>query len=153
MTDIALRDYGYEVEAMIDDRAAQEAIAHSLYILNYFPKNVDLYRMLGNAFIENNQFSEAIDIMRRLLSAVPDNIDAHRGISTAYQKVGNLDAAIWHMKRAFELQPSNKEIQEKLRQLYETRDGEVPKIRLTRAALARMYTLSDQNEQAIAEEF
>ena len=64
----------------------------------------------------------------------------------------NLDAAIWHMERAFDVQPSNAAIQDELRRIYGKRDGmEPPKIRLTRGALARMYSPGPLYQQAIAE--
>src|SRR4030042_876825 len=64
----------------------------------------------------------------------------------------NLDAAIWHMERAFEAQPANVAIQDELRRLYGRRDGlEPPKVRLTRAALARMYAKGHLYQQAIGE--
>ncbi|MGW8178945.1 MAG: tetratricopeptide repeat protein, partial [bacterium] len=63
-----------------------------------------------------------------------------------------MDEAIWHMERAYEVQPANNAIQRELQRLYGKRDGiEPPKIRLTRAALARMYIKGDLYEQAINE--
>ncbi|MCJ7532944.1 MAG: tetratricopeptide repeat protein, partial [Anaerolineales bacterium] len=152
MANIALRDYNQEIEAMINDGRFDEAIAHCLHILKLYPKHITTYRQLGNAFLEAKRYDDALDIFQRLLSAVPDDFIANLGMSIIREDEGNLDAAIWYMERAFEQKPSNKAIQEELRRLYGRRDRVEPsKIRLTRGALARMYTKGDQIPQAIAE--
>src|SRR5215216_419166 len=63
-----------------------------------------------------------------------------------------LDEAIWHMERAFETQPSNAAIQSELHRLYGRRDGvQLPRIRMTRGALAHMYVQGELYPQAISE--
>jgi tetratricopeptide (TPR) repeat protein len=63
-----------------------------------------------------------------------------------------LDDAIWHMERAFETQPSNAAIQSELQRLYSRRDGvQLPRIRMTRGALAYMYVQGELYPQAISE--
>lgn len=152
MAKISLRAYVREVEGMIDSGRIEEAIGHCRYILNYFPKHIDTYRLLGKAYLEIQRYSDAADILQRVLSAIPDDFIAHLGMSIIREDEGNIDAAIWHMERAFEVQPSNAAIQSELRRLFGRRDGvEPPKIQLTRGALARMYAKGSLYPQAIAE--
>ncbi len=152
MTKITLRSYNREIEALTDQGKIDLAIAHSLHILKYFPKHVDTYRLLGKAYLENQRLGDAADIFQRVLSAVPDDFVSHIGMSIIREDEGNLDASIWHMQRAYDVQSSNITIQDELRRLYDKRDGiEPPKIRLTRAALARMYARGDLINEAISE--
>ena len=118
--------------------------------LRLFPKHIATYRLLGKAYLEQQRFGDAADIFQRVLSSVPDDHVANIGLSIIREDEGNLDAAIWYMERALEAQPSNAAIKDELRRLYGRRDGiEPPKIRLTRGALARMYSRGGLYDQAI----
>jgi tetratricopeptide (TPR) repeat protein len=152
MAKISLRAYNREIQDLISHSHTDEAIAHCKYILKLFPKHIDTYRLLGQAYLENQRYSEATDILRRTLSVIPEDFISQVGMSVIREDEGNLDAAIWHMERAFEVQPSNATIQDELRRLYGQRDGiEPPKMRLTRGALVRMYARGELYPQAIAE--
>jgi competence ComEA-like helix-hairpin-helix protein len=152
MAAIALREYVREIEKQVDGGRNDEAIAHSRHVLETFPKHVEVYRLLGKAYLESQRYGDAGDIFQRVLSTVPEDFVAHVGMSIIREDEGNFDEAIWHMERAFDVQPSNSAIQEELRRLYGRRDNvEPPKIRLTRGALARMYYKGELFPQAIAE--
>jgi len=152
MAKIALRAYNHEIESLIEARQIDEAIAHCRHILKTFPKHIQTYRLLGNAFLESQRYGDAADILQRVLSSIPDDFIAHVGMSVIREDEGNLEDAIYHMERAFEVQPANKAIQEELRRLYGRRDGfEPPKVRLSRGALARMYSKGELYPQALAE--
>jgi tetratricopeptide (TPR) repeat protein len=152
MTKIPLRLYNHEIENLIDRGQTEEAIAHCRHILQTYPKYIDIYRLLGKAYLESQRYGEAADLFQRVLSVIPDDFVSHVGMSIIHEDEGNLDAAIWNMERAFEVQPSNSAIQEELRRLYGRRDGvEPPKVRLTRGALVRMYAKGNLYQQAIAE--
>ena len=152
MAIISLRAYNREIEGLVDTGQLDEAVAHCRHILKSFPKHLATYRLLGNAHLEQQRFGDAADIFQRVLSAVPDDFVANVGMSIIREDENNLDAAIWHMERAFESQPANAAIQDELRRLYGRRDGmEPPKVRLTRGALARMYSKGNLFDQAIAE--
>jgi competence ComEA-like helix-hairpin-helix protein len=147
-----LRAYYDEIESLISRGRYDEAVAHCRHILQVFPKSVQTYRLLGKAFLEARRYTDAVDIFQRVLSALPSDFVSHLGLSIIREDEGNLDAAIWHMERAFEIQPYNGAIQEELRRLFGRRDGSSPpKIRLTRAALARMYAKGNLYQQAAAE--
>jgi competence ComEA-like helix-hairpin-helix protein len=152
MAIIPLRQYNREIEGLIDTGQLDEAVAHCRHILESFPKHIATYRLLGKAYLEQQRFGDAADIFQRVLSSVPDDHVANIGLSIIREDEGNLDAAIWYMERALEAQPSNAAIKDELRRLYGRRDGiEPPKVRLTRGALARMYSRGGLYDQAIAE--
>ena len=152
MAKVFLRVYNREIESMIEGGQLDEAVAHCQYILKTFPMHVDTYRLLGKAFLEARRYADAADIFQRVLMAVPDDFVSHVGMSIIRDDENKMDDAIWHMERAFEVQPSNSAIQGELRRLYGKRDGVEPsKIRLSRDALANMYSQGELFNQAIAE--
>lgn len=152
MPRISLRTYEKGIEELIEQNKLNEAIAHCKQILQFFPKNISTYRILGKAFLEGKQYKETADIFSRVLTVFPDDFIAHAGMSIVRESEKNLDAAIWHMQLAFDSQPSNIAIQEELKRLFDLRDGTHPdKIRLTRGALVRMYARGELYQQAIDE--
>ena len=152
MTKTPLRAYLGEIESAIEEGQIEEAVAHCRHILKTFPKNIQTYRLLGKAHLENQQFGDAADIFQRVLSAIPDDFVSHVGMSIVREDEGNLDTALWHMQRAFDVQPYNAAIQGEIRRLYNKRDRiEPPKVRLTRGALARLYNKGGNYQQAIGE--
>lgn len=152
MAKIALRVYNHEIEGLIEGGQLIEAIAHCQHILKTFSMHIETYRLLGKAYLESRRYGDAADIFQRVLMSVPDDFVAHVGMSIIRDDENKLDEAIWHMERAFEVQPSNPAIQGELRRLYGRRDGvEPPKIRLSRDALANMYSQGELFNQAIAE--
>ena len=152
MAKVTLRGYNREIESLIGSGQLNEAAAHCQHILKTFPMHVETYRIMGKCFLEGRHYTDAADIFQRVLMAVPDDFVAHVGMSIIRDDEGRLDDAIWHMERAFEDQPSNPAIQGELRRLYGRRDGVEPaKIRLSRDALANMYSQGELFNQAIAE--
>ena len=140
MAKVSLRSYHREIENLIEQGHIEEAVSHCKHILHSYPKCIDTYRLLGDAYLENKRFTDAEDIFTRVLSSTPDDLVSHFDMSRIREDAGDLPTAIWHMERAFEVQPSNTAIQNELRRLYGKRDGmEPPKVRLNRGALARMY--------------
>src|SRR5512138_2322361 len=100
MAGISLRDYIREIEKQIDAGRTEEAIAHSRYILESYPKYVEAYRLLGKSFLESQRYGDANDIFQRVFSSVPDDCVGHVGMSIIREDIGNLGEAIWHMERA-----------------------------------------------------
>jgi len=152
MAKIPLRTYLQEIERLVDSQRIDEAVAHSRYIIQFYPKYVDVYRILGKAYLEAKRYGDAADIFQRVLSSIPEDYVSNAGMSIIREDEGNLDEAIWHMERAFEIEPSNSTIQDELRRLIGKRDGIEPqRIRLTRGALSRMYMKGDLTQEAITE--
>lgn len=149
---ISLKAYNQEIEQLIDNGLYDDAIAHSIHILQTYPKCIDSYRNLGKSLLEQKKYPEALDVFSRVLSAIPDDFISHVGLSIIFEDQSNLDLAIWHMEQAFDVQPSNLAIQDELKRLFGLRDGDQPtKIRLTRGALVRMYARGELFQQAITE--
>jgi tetratricopeptide (TPR) repeat protein len=152
MAKISLRAYFKKIDKMIDSGDNDEAVEHSRYLLNLYPKCVDAYRGLAKALLEKKSNSEARDIFNRVLAVYPDDFISHVGLSIIYENEGNLDASIWHMELAYDMEPSNPVLTEELRRLFARRDGvQPPKIRMTRGALIRMYARGELYQQAISE--
>ncbi len=152
MSKIPLRVYIRNIDDLIAQEAYQKAFIQARHVLYHFPKYLEAYRVLGKAYLEARQYGDALEVFQRLLSAVPEDFLAHAAMSIIREEEGDLDSAIWHMERAFEAQPANLLIQEELQRLYRERDGIAPpRIRLTRAALARIYLRSGMYPQAILE--
>lgn len=149
---ISLKAYNQEIEQLIDNGLYDDAIAHSIHILQTYPKCIDSYRNLGKSLLEQKKYPEALDVFSRVLSAIPDDFISHVGLSIIFEDQNNLDLAIWHMEQAFDVQPSNLAIQDELKRLFGLRDGDQPtKIRLTRGALVRMYARGELFQQAVTE--
>ena len=152
MSNISLRTYNSEIRNLIDSGDTEAATEHCQQILRYYPKHVDTYRLLGEAYLAGKLHNDASDIFQRVLSSIPDDFVSHVGMSVISEEDEKLDEAIWHMERAFEVQPANTTIQGELLRLFGLREGVRPhKVRLTRGALARMYIKGDLFQQAIAE--
>jgi tetratricopeptide (TPR) repeat protein len=152
MAKISLRAYIREIDTLIDKDQIEEAVAHCKYILKFFPKHIESYRLLGKAFLKDQRHTEALDIFERVLAVIPDDFVSQIGMSIIREDENNLDAAIWHMERAFEVQPSTTTIQEELKRLFTKRDGMVPpKTRFTKGALIRMYIRGELYTQAVSE--
>jgi tetratricopeptide (TPR) repeat protein/uncharacterized protein Smg (DUF494 family) len=152
MAKVSLRAYDHEIETMIDSGHLDEAIAHCKQILKSFPKQLETYRLLGKAYLEYKRYPDAVDVFSRVLVVAPSDFVSHVGMSIIRDEENKLDDAIWHMERAFETQPSNAAIQSELQRLYGRRDGvQLPRIRMTRGALAHMYVQGELYPQAISE--
>ncbi len=67
MAKIPLRAYTREIETAIDRKQIEEAIAHCRHILQFYPKHVDTYRLLGKAYLESQRYGNAADIIQRVL--------------------------------------------------------------------------------------
>src|SRR3989337_245400 len=122
MSRISLKAYNQEIEGLIDAHQFDQAVAHAQYILRYYPKHIDTYRLLGKAYLESQRYGDASDIFIRVLSTIPDDFVSHVGMSIIREDEGNLDEAFWHMQRAFEPQPANSAIQGELRRLHGRRE-------------------------------
>ena len=152
MAKISLRRYTAEISALIDQGQIDEAIAHCHHILKTFPKNLEIYRLLGKAYLEAKRYNDAGDIFSRVLMSVPNDFVSHVGMSLIADEKKKQDEAIWHMERAFEAQPSNAAVQSELQRLYGQRDGvEPPQVHMTSGALANVYLQGELYPQAIAE--
>lgn len=152
MAEIGLQEYVQEIEGAVDQGRYDEAVAHGRHILQYYPKCLSVYRVLGKAMLEAGQDALAEDMFRRVLSGDPEDFVARVGMSVICDRQGDLQRAIWHLERAFDLRPENEAVREELRRLYARRDGVEPaRVQLTREALARLYRRGNLLSRAIQE--
>ena len=152
MHKIPLRVFYRKIEELIVNQRSDAAISRSEYLLEKYPKNIAVYKLLGKAFLEKQEFDFANTIFEKILRVEPDDFVSHIGISIIAESFGNLQKSLNSMRRAYELEPSNESLQTEIKRLQEAKDGVAPdQVRLTRGALIKMYSRSQLVEQAIAE--
>lgn len=152
MAEIGLGEYCHEVKELIKAQSIDGAIVVCRHILERFPKYIMPYRLLGEAALEREEYDEAASLFTRVLGANPEDVIAHVGLAVAHDEKKELEEAIWHLERAFELAPGNTEIRQELKRLCGEREGvEPPRVKLTPAALARLYLREGLYDRAIAE--
>ena len=150
MPEISLKEYFAKLNHRLTDNAADEVIHHCRHILQFYPKNVTAYRLLGRALVVNGRWDEGREALRRVLSVIPDDYTAHLGLSEANERMDRADEAIWHLERALEQRPNDKDLIEALRGLYRRyRHVENLKIQLTAVAVARQNLRGGNYAQAI----
>lgn len=152
MVDHTLRDVCQEARRLLEAEHHDEAIALCREVLQYFPQHLEMYRLLGQAFLAVGDYEGSADLFRRVLSADPEEVVAYVGLAIIHEEDGHLEEAMWHWERAFELAPDQGEIREALQRLRSRREGgERPRIKLTRGALGRLYAREGLLQQAIRE--
>ncbi len=152
MADVTLREYCEEVKELIRSDFYDQAIIISRHILERFPKHVTSYRLLGEACLEKGDYVEAANLFKRVLSVDLEDVIAHVGLSIIYDEQGAVEEAIWQLERAFELTPGNAEIRGELQRLYGERDGIAPpRLKLTPAALGRLYLKEELYQRSVDE--
>lgn len=152
MPRVPLHSYCNEARELARTGAHTQAVAICRHILQRYPKHVETYRVMGEAYLQARDFRAATDIFRRLLLSDPEYAFAYVGLALSYEAQGDIHEAVAQMGRAFELAPNTPEIRDELRRLLEQRDGQAPpKIKLNRAALARRYMLTEQYQSALKE--
>jgi tetratricopeptide (TPR) repeat protein len=152
MADITLSKYCDQAKELIRTDSYNQAIAICRHILKHYPRHVRAYRLLGEACLEKGDYVEAANFFKRVLGADMEDMVVYVGLGIIFDEQGALDEAIWQLERAFELSPGNAEIRQELQRLYGERDGTPPpKLRLTPAALGRLYLREELYQRAIDE--
>jgi tetratricopeptide (TPR) repeat protein len=150
MATISLKDYLDKIKQMLRTGTPDEVIHHSRHILQYFPKNVEAYRYLGQGLLESGSVKEAGELFRRVLGVYPDDFTAHLGLSEVYERSKQPKEAIWHLERAFEQDPNNRSLTDKLRELYRLHyQKDHSRMQLTTGAVAQQYLRNRLYPQAI----
>lgn len=148
---VTLEAYADENRALIHNGRNDEAIGICKHILHYYPKHIDSYRQLGEAYLEKDELDPAMDLFRRVLSADPENVIAYVGLASVFEKQHLIDEAVWHLERANEIAPGNFEIQKELLRLYSEAAKPRQRLKLTPGGLARLYDQEGLYSQAIQE--
>jgi tetratricopeptide (TPR) repeat protein len=152
MAETTLSKYCDQAKELIRTDSYNQAIAICRHILKHYPRNVKAYRLLGEACLEKGDYIEAANFFKRVLGADLEDMVVYVGLGIVFDEQGAMDEAIWQLERAFELSPGNAEIRKELQRLYGERDGTPPpKLRLTPAALGRLYLREELYQRAIDE--
>ncbi len=152
MAEITLSKYCDQAKELIRTDSYNQAIAICRHILKHYPRHVRAYRLLGEACLEKGDYVEAANLFKRVLGADMEDMVVYVGLGIIFDEQGALEEAIWQLERAFELSPGNAEIRKELQRLYSERDGTTPpKLRLTPAALGRLYLREELYQRAIDE--
>ncbi len=137
------------LEAGNPDRAV--ALCH--HIFKYYPRCLEVSRVLGEAYTEKRLLDEADQLFVFVLSADPQDVLGYvdRGF-IAYER-GQANDAIMYYERALELDPSIEQLREELLRLYREQQGASrrAKIRLTKVGLANARMRDGFYGQAIEE--
>ncbi len=148
---VTLEAYADENRALIHNNRHDEAIAICRHVLRYYPKHIDSYRQMGEAYLEKGELENAKDMFRRVLSADPENVIAYVGLATIFEQQHLIDEAIWHLERAYELAPGNFDINKELVRLHGEANHPRQRIKMTPAGLARLYSQEGLFSQALQE--
>lgn len=148
---VTLEAYSDENRALIHNGRNDEAIAICKHILHYYPKHIDSYRQLGEAYLEKGELDNAKDMFRRVLGADPENVIACVGLATIFEQQHLIDEAVWHLERAYEIAPGNLEIHKELLRLYSEAGKPRQRLKLSPAGLARLYVQEGLYSQATQE--
>jgi tetratricopeptide (TPR) repeat protein len=149
---VTLEAYADQNRALIDNQRNNEALAICKHILRYYPKHLDTYRQMGEAYLNLQDLESAKDIFSRVLSADPEDMIAYIGLSTIFEQNHLYEEAVWYLERAYELSPENIEIQKELLRLYpEIGIRMQQRVEMTHGALARLYIREGLYPQAIQE--
>jgi predicted Zn-dependent protease len=147
-----LREIIIKIESLLEKGQPAEAAGLCQQVLDRFPKDLAVYRLVGSAYLSDGQPGEAADIFLRLLSSIPDDFTAHLGLGLIREGEGRLDAAMWHLERAYEVKPYSRAVQAEVKRLAGRISGSPERTpKLSRIALGRMYLKGRNYPQAIAE--
>ncbi|MCL4247841.1 MAG: tetratricopeptide repeat protein [Anaerolineae bacterium] len=150
MADVSLREYLAKLAGWMHDGSADQVIWHARHILQYYPKNVDAYRYIGQALASLGRLEEASAVLRRALSVIPDDGKTHAILSSIYERLDRSNEAIWHMERAYEQDTNATDVIDNLQRLYrEFRNVSHPRLHLTTAAAARQSMRSGAYDRAV----
>jgi tetratricopeptide (TPR) repeat protein len=153
MAQVSLKSYENEIRDLIEIGAYDEAMEIGQHILQYYPKHLQTYSLLGESCLGKGLYQEAADLLLRVLSVDPENVAARVGLSRAYEAQGEINSAIEQMRAAFDLAPSLSNIHtETFLLLQRQSEGQAPRLKLTRQGLGRIYTRGELYTQA-ADEF
>lgn len=148
MSEISLKAYQAELTDLLQQGRTDEVVRHCRHILEKYPKNVEVYRLMARALPSHS--TEAAQLYQRVLSVSPDDAEAHEALSLYYQAQRKGNEAIWHLERAYEQNPNQRAIQAALTELYRQYRGmEVTRFQLTARAVALQHLRSGLYPKAI----
>jgi len=99
------------------------------------PKNIDIYRSLGEIYLQQKKLKEAENTYRLILDLSPNDAEAHFYLANIYDSLKNREAAQKELKKTLELKPDYSEALNYLGYLYveENKDLEQAEIMIKKA--------------------
>src|SRR5262245_9725146 len=88
-----------------------------LRILDRFPRHLETYALLAEAYRELGWRDEAEDLFRRVVSADPEHLVARWGLSLLCEARGDMAQAVSHLQVAVDLAPSVPALKPELQRL------------------------------------
>ena len=110
MAKIEIREYQSRIDALISENNYEQAAYHCFYLLRQFPKNLNIYKLLGRIFLELNELRAALEVYSRIVSVEPENFLNHLSLSFIFEQLKLIDQAIYQSRTALFLQPENKDV-------------------------------------------
>ena len=110
MAKIEIREYQSRIDALISKNNYEQAAYHCFYLLRQFPKNLNIYKLLGRIFLELNELRAALEVYSRIVSVEPENFLNHLSLSFIFEQLKLIDQAIYQSRTALFLQPENKDV-------------------------------------------
>jgi tetratricopeptide (TPR) repeat protein len=152
MANITLQEAYNRAKEALEAGEIDRAVAICQYVLRYYPRYVEGYRLLGEAYLEHGGLSEAGRLFSHVLSCDPQHVLAHVGRAIIAEEHGLAEVAISELERGFEVDPSIGELRAELLRLYKVRYGTAGAyIRTTPLGLAYTHLRAGLLEPAIAE--
>lgn len=152
MARVALSELRHRIGEAIEQRRFEDAMAMARLILREFPKNVHARRLLAEALWEAGAPEEAREHFESILQLDPEDFVSYAGLGLIAEQAGQLDEALAYLHRASELAPASEEVRAELLRLHQRKGlGDSASLKITRAALARIYARSDSPARAIPE--
>jgi tetratricopeptide (TPR) repeat protein len=152
MASMSLQAAYDQARQWLESNDLDRAIGLAQHVLDHYPDNLEVYRILGEAYLANRQLDRAQESFARVLRSDPENIPAHVGLGITFERQGQLDRAVAEFEQALEIKPDMAELRSQLLRLYtEGWGSENAQLRLSRAGLARLYAKGHMLPQAISE--
>ncbi len=141
-----------EIRRCIEERRYDDGAAIARVVLGEHPNSVQARRILAEALWENGLADEAQAAFEAVLEFDPEDYVSYAGLGLIAEYRGSLDQAIAQLRRAAELAPNSEAVRDELIRIYQ-RAGQADsgKLKISRAALARIYARSELPSRALAE--
>lgn len=119
---------------------AEDAAALCQQVLAQHRWHLRAHLLLGQAYLEQEDWAEARRRFRLVLAVDPECAEAHGGLGILATNDGNLEEAVRYLARAFENAPESDEAREALQQALTQHTGRpVPTPAFTPACVGRFY--------------
>ena len=101
MANITLQEAYNQAKEALEAGEIDRAVAICQHVLRYYPRYVEGYRLLGEAYLEHGGLSEAGRLFSHVLSCDPQHVLAHVGRAIIAEEHGLAEVAISELERGF----------------------------------------------------